>query len=402
MVSISGQISASHGMSYFDKDSYYSKEDKASQWYGRGAKELGLEGGVNKDEFGMVINGFGLDGKALVRNAGSDDILDEKGEVKKLGRRAYADVTFSAPKSVSILSYTDDRIEAAHNRAVERTIGEIEKEYAHTRLVEDGEINTVKTDNLCMARFNHHESRELDPQLHSHIVLMNLTKGDDGKWRSLETGDLYKNQLYLGQFYRNTLARELKDLGYEIEVTDRNKGLYEIKGVSEEIRDEFSTRRKQVEKSLEKYENYNATDAKKAELACLDSRRKKTDSKVEEIRQDVENRLEKYGQTLEGLKALAIEKAQAPDRTIGPARRVPETCARGSNGQEERISAGRGFVPCDEGWVGQLHRRRAKASTFFGIGPSLNWGRRRSTPTRQNRPIRRSTPPTISKRPKPT
>ena len=64
----------------------------------------------------------------------------------------------------------------------------------------------MKTDNLVMARFNHYESRELDPQLHSHIVLMNLTKGDDGKWRSIETGDIYKNQLYIGQTYRNELC----------------------------------------------------------------------------------------------------------------------------------------------------------------------------------------------------
>ena len=219
-------------------------------------------------------------------------------------------MTFSAPKSVSIMSYVDPRIEEAHNRAVEKTIGELERNYSHTRVFVDGESQTIKTNNLCMARFNHYESRELDPQLHSHVVVMNLTKGEDEKWRSLETGDLYKNQLYIGQCYRNEMAKELKDLGYEIEVGDRNKGLYEIKGVSPEICAEFSTRRKQVEASREKYENYNVSEAKKMEYACLDSRKEKTDSSIEAIREDVEHRLEKYGQSLESLKAKSLEQAQ--------------------------------------------------------------------------------------------
>ena len=142
------------------------------------------------------------------------DTKDENGETI-IGRRAYNDLTFSAPKSVSLLSHVDPRIEAAHNRAVERTIKEIERHYAHTRVSQEGEMRTVRTDNMVIARFNHYESRELDPQLHSHCVLMNLTQGEDGKWRSIETGDLFKNQLYSSQYYRNELSRELTQLGYE-------------------------------------------------------------------------------------------------------------------------------------------------------------------------------------------
>ena len=94
------------------------------------------------------------------------------------------------------MSYADERIEKAHNCAVEKALMELERGYAFTRKVdENGEIECVKTSNLTMARINHHESRELDPQLHSHIVLMNLTKGDDGKWRSIEAGKIYKDQL---------------------------------------------------------------------------------------------------------------------------------------------------------------------------------------------------------------
>jgi ATP-dependent exoDNAse (exonuclease V) alpha subunit len=46
------------------------------------------------------------------------------------------------------------------------------------------------------------------------------------------------------------------------------------------------------------------------EYACLDSRRPKTDAKIDEIRQDVEKRLEQYGQSLESLKANSLEQAK--------------------------------------------------------------------------------------------
>lgn len=298
MVSISPAKSAANGASYFDKDSYYAHEDETSQWYGKGAEELGLNGSVNRDDFEKVLNGISPEGDVLSKNSGDED------------RRAYFDVTFSAPKSVSVMSYIDPRIEEAHNRAVEKSMKEMEDNYAHTRKMEDGEFSTVKSDNLCMARFNHYESRELDPQLHSHVVTMNLTKGEDGSWRSIESGDLFKNQTYLGQYYRNEMAKELKGLGYEIEVTDRNKGFYELKGVDRQIIDEFSTRRKQIEESREKYENYNVSEAKKMEYACLDSRRPKTEAKIDEIRQDVEKRLEQYGHSLESLKTNSLDQAK--------------------------------------------------------------------------------------------
>ena len=318
MLSISPSKTAESGSSYFAKDAYYATEGKTSQWYGKGAEQLGLSGPVLKTEFDTVINGFDLASNALVKNAGSDDIKDESGNVIKNGRTAYIDLTFSAPKSVSILSYKDRRIEDAHNRAVEATIAELEKRYSYTRKVVDGEVRITQSDNLCMARINHYESRELDPQLHSHIVLMNLTHGDDGKWRSIEAGKIYQDQLYLGQYFRNELAKELSSLGYETEVTDRKKGLFEIRGISEEIRDEFSVRRKQVLEAKEKYKDYNVPDAKKSEYACLDSRRPKTDSKIEEIRTDIENRLANYGQSLEEIqqKALSQNQQQPPSMSM--------------------------------------------------------------------------------------
>ena len=111
--------------------------------------------------------------------------------------------------------------------------------------------------------------------------------------------------MYIGQTYRNELAREMKGLGYEIEVTDRKNGLYEIKGIDREVIDEFSTRRKQVEASKKKYENYQVSEAKKMEYACLDSRRDKNDPEVGDLRKSVEERLEGYEPAFEALKEKA-------------------------------------------------------------------------------------------------
>ena len=143
MLSISPQKSAGSGSSYFEADSYYAHDDTRSQWYGKGAEELGLSGVVTKDEFGMVLDGFSPDEKALVSNAGKPDIVvpgkrNSNGEIiekgsTEIGRRSYIDLTFSAPKSVSLLKHADPRIEGAHNRAVERAIKEVELNFGHTR-----------------------------------------------------------------------------------------------------------------------------------------------------------------------------------------------------------------------------------------------------------------------------
>jgi len=303
MLSISRAKSAKSGMQYFEADSYYAKKNEQGEWYGLNTQSLGLEGGIERGEFRRILDGCDLEGNALVRHAMSGK------------RRSYVDFTFSCPKSVSVLSYVDKRIEAAHNAAVSRALQEIERNYAITREGAQGH-NSYKTGNILAARFNHHESRELEPQLHSHCVIMNMTMGKDGKWRSLEMGEMYRNQLYIGQVYRNELAKEMAKIGYKIDVSDRSKGLFEIAGVKHEIIDEFSTRRKQVIEAKKKYEEYNLSDAKKAEMACLDSRKYKYDTDVEKIRADTQERLKEYGTTLETLKQEALDATKSKTDSV--------------------------------------------------------------------------------------
>ncbi|MGK7913152.1 MAG: MobF family relaxase, partial [Synechococcus sp.] len=157
--------------------------------------------------------------------------------------------TFSAPKSVSLLAlaYGDGELEKAHRMAVERTLKVVEQRYAQTRVrfgSEEKDRRVVTTGNLVVGQFHHDTSRELDPHLHTHCVLLNMTRVENGKWYSLHNDRIYKHRKLLGQIYQNELARQVQQLGYRIE--PRDHGQFEITGFSREQLEFFSERRRQI------------------------------------------------------------------------------------------------------------------------------------------------------------
>jgi conjugative relaxase-like TrwC/TraI family protein len=225
---------------YYKKENYYSQEDAEvnSQWQGQGASKYQLSGAiVDMDVYNNIINGLSPDGKTQLRQKQNHNGKKE---------RAGIDLTFSAPKSVSIACLVggDTRLEEAHRKAVARTIDLIESRYATTRI--NGQ--SVQTDNLIVAKWHHDTSRELDPHLHTHCLVMNCTQGADGKWRSISNKPFYQNKILLGQIYRNELALECRKLGYEIE--PHPKELFEIKGYTREQIEGFSKRHEQIKNKL--------------------------------------------------------------------------------------------------------------------------------------------------------
>ena len=85
-----------------------------------------------------------------------------------------------------------------------------------------------------IATFRHDTSRNLDPALHTHAVIANMVRGEDGKWRSMANERLYESKMLLGAMYRSELAAGLGRLGYGIEKTHAD-GRFEIAGVSREV-----------------------------------------------------------------------------------------------------------------------------------------------------------------------
>ena len=125
---------------------------------------------------------------------------------------------------------------------------------------------------IVAATFRHDTSRNLDPQLHTHAVLANMVKGEDGKWRSMSNEGLYARQKLIGMLYRNELAASLSRIGYEVEKSHAD-GRFEIAGVSRETVEAFSTRRAEIEAAMnERGLGASADNPRLAERAALDDK----------------------------------------------------------------------------------------------------------------------------------
>jgi conjugative relaxase-like TrwC/TraI family protein len=240
MHSIAPVRSAGGAATYFAKDNYYTAEQNAEGgvWGGAGARELGLDGAVDKDAFERLLNGVLPDGQRV-------------GQVE--GRRAGIDLTFSMPKSASVMAYVagDGRILDANMRAVQKTMVHVEKSYAEGRdYTRNPKGEPQKTGNLVCALFPHDTSRALDPQGHIHAVVANLTQMADGRWKALWNGEIWKNNTVIGQVYHAALRAELQKLGYET-VPAGKHGAFEIQGVPHDVRDAFSTRTIEINQKIE-------------------------------------------------------------------------------------------------------------------------------------------------------
>ncbi|MBX8921088.1 MobF family relaxase [Klebsiella michiganensis] len=242
MMSIGSVKSAgSAGNYYTDKDNYYVIGSMDERWQGKGAEALGLEGKpVDKAVFTEILKGKLPDGSDLTRM--------QDGTNK---HRPGYDLTFSAPKSVSVMAMLggDKRLIDAHNQAVTKALQQVET-LAATRVMTDGKSETVLTGNLIVAKFTHDTNRNEEPQLHTHAVVMNATQNGD-KWQSLGTDtvgktgfieNVYANQIAFGKIYREELKPLVEILGYKTEVVGKH-GMWEMNEVPVEP---FSTRTQEV------------------------------------------------------------------------------------------------------------------------------------------------------------
>ena len=186
--------------------------------------------------------------------------------------------------SIAGLIQRDERVIEAHDQAVETAISVLEARYAQTRVRTQQGRRRLMTGNIVAAVFRHETSREQEPQLHSHCVVINATQLSDGSWRSLSNEEIVSNQKLLGEIYQNELAYQLRLHGYEIEPLPN--GQFELAGYSQELLETFSTRRQQILELLQRWEaerspmvdaNGNAisSGAARRETANLRSRRRK-------------------------------------------------------------------------------------------------------------------------------
>ncbi|EPY0598073.1 conjugative transfer relaxase/helicase TraI [Escherichia coli] len=291
---------------YSHEDNYYASGSLDSRWMGEGAEKLGLKGEVASADMDAVRQGKLPDGSDLSRMVNG---------VNK--HRSGYDLTFSAPKSVSVMALVgeDRRFIEAHNRAVAVVMQEVEK-LVSARITEEGKTETVLTGNMVAALYNHDTSRDLDPQLHTHALVFNATFADE-KWRSLasdtrmKTGfseNLYATKIAFGNLYRSALREDVESMGFET-VTAGKNGLWELKDVPVDV---FSSRSQAIREAAGP-----DASAKSRDVAALDTRQAKAWADPELLKADWRRRLADEKFDIDGYIRQAQARVEVPGAVAG-------------------------------------------------------------------------------------
>lgn len=350
MLSISN-IGAKQASSYYEKDNYYCRRDDLdNSWQGKLKDKLGLEDQVHKAEFDHLV------------------------QMRK--ERAGFDLCFSAPKSVSVAMAMDDSLRAdmikAHDAAVASVLQKIEEREIGTRITKNNITEHIKTGNMIAAKFRHYVSRANDPQLHDHCVILNQTM-HDGKLMAVDNPDLYKNKILYGQMYRNELAAELLKRGYDLSVTDAQRGFFELKGVPEAALEQFSQRRQEIESKLKDWDTYGGKAAEKAVLLTRQAKEHR----------DLDALTESWRTTLNEMGGVQIERAEGPIlRTEEEKRQAFEQAVARLERKEfafsekelkqAALAAGVGSGITEEEYGKLLQEYSGKSKDLVPIGPRLD------------------------------
>ena len=267
MLSI-GRLGASGGADYYlDKvannvdDYYLGRGEAPGQWIGAAAEGLGLVGQVEAEALRNLLAGNSAHGQAL-------------GLQIQPGRRPGYDLTFSAPKGISLLwafgsGEVRGTISAAHDQAVGAVLDHLSKEACYARRGHGG-AQLIEANGFIGAAFRHRTSRAGDPQLHTHVVVPNLVQGADGRWSAPDGRHLFAWKMTAGTLYRSALRAELAPLGLAWDI--RRNGLSELRDVPKAVLRAFSKRRVDIEAAME---IRGATSQKAAETAALATRERK-------------------------------------------------------------------------------------------------------------------------------
>ncbi len=166
------------------------------------------------------------------------------------------DLTFSAPKTVSVqgLVFKDKNVIEAHDKAVYETMKEIEESHSFSRPTANESIESKK---MLFVTIRDGYSREHDPHLHTHCIVMNMTENNK-KFTALDMKKIFNGDFNktFGAIYRQKLAAKLYSLGYSISY--KKKGEWRLDIIPKELEEEFSTRHKQILKAKEKEADINA------------------------------------------------------------------------------------------------------------------------------------------------
>jgi conjugative relaxase-like TrwC/TraI family protein len=196
------------------------------------------------------------------------------------GRGGGIDLTFSAPKSVSVVWALGDEqerreIEAAHAAAVTDAMAHLTETVPTVRRRYDGQVYEEHAVDLVAAEYRHTTARGVmegdapDPQIHSHVVITSAIR-EDGRLVAVASRPIFRSARELGAYYRSALAHELGERGYRIERGTGKHGRYfEIEGVPRSMLDAFSARSREVARAAERFRAKWGRAPERGELRAL-------------------------------------------------------------------------------------------------------------------------------------
>lgn len=332
MLNISKPLSASQAQTYHAieftaaEQNYWKQGDTIQgEWHGKLASEFGLSGAVGAEEFARLSEGQHPEtGEQLVSHRVVHEYKNADGKViSPVEHRAGWDATFSAPKSISLTALVggDDRVREAHREAVNVALNELEK-YTQARI--GGNNPPETTGKFAAAKFEHDTARPVDgyaaPQLHTHVVVFNMTERDNGMMRALQPHSLFESQQFATAVYQSHLTYKLRELGYEIEAG--KSGAPDVKGYTAAYLEASSPRRQQIEEALSR-SGFAGPEA--AQIAAHNTRDKKVILSPDQV--------------LAAHKQIAAEFGNQADRVVAEARqrRMEQTQERPPNERQQQV-----------------------------------------------------------------
>lgn len=246
-----------------DATTYYMKAGTPpGRWLGSGLSGINrVSGDVVTETDAKALFDYAVHpdtGVPLGRTYGQPTIA-EPNQSQTAKRRAVVgfDLTFSVPKSVSVLwalspRTVQNQILQTHHEAVEATLRWLEEFVVHTRAGRNG-VAHIGTYGTIAAAFDHWESRAGDPQLHTHMVIANrVQRSTDGAWATLDSRTLYKAAVAASEHYNGLLFDALqRSLGTDTEIREPAANTHnpsqQLSGVDEALIREFSNRSRLID-----------------------------------------------------------------------------------------------------------------------------------------------------------
>jgi conjugative relaxase-like TrwC/TraI family protein len=310
------------------RDDYYSgRGEVPGHWAGSGAKSIGVGGRVDDDGFMALMDG---------RDPGTGERLKRVGGRSKV---AAFDLTFSAPKSVSVLFAIGEPTLAgalvkAHESAVDAAVGYLEREACWVRRGCGG-VQREAGEGFVAAAYRHRMSRAEDPQLHTHVVAANMARGRDGRWTALDATPIYQHAKAAGFLYQAHLRAAVRERLPWVRWGPVRNGMAEIEQLAPQVLREFSTRRRQIEERERELvtAGVHVGDGGREAIAHDTRGRKRYGIDTAPWRDVVRARAAEHGLGAAELAALVLGPARAPE--IPDPRRVSVELA-GAGGLTEK------------------------------------------------------------------